>query len=238
MTPEAEQEPAIYFYLALLAYEGRNDASAALDFLSKVPSSNLYYERALRFQVHLLEDLKRYDEAFALVKQGQQLFPDKTEFWVLEARLYESQNQLDTALKLLDEAESKWPEDTTLLYTRGMILERNNRLDEAMQVMEHIITLDPENADALNYVGYTLADAKKDLDRAYVLVHNALVQEPDNGYIIDSLAWVHFRQGKFKEAWESHPTGCGEDRLGPNHMGTLRRHSFGPWAYQRCPESL
>ena len=51
-------------------------------------------------------------------------------------------------------------------------------------------------------MGYTLAEEGRELDRAEVLIKKALEQSPDSGYILDSLAWVYFRQGKIKQAWE------------------------------------
>jgi len=73
---------------------------------------------------------------------------------------------------------------------------------QGLAIMEKIISLDPEHADALNYVGYTLADKKTDLDRALVLIQRALELKPQSGYILDSLAWVLFQRGSLAESWE------------------------------------
>ena len=50
--------------------------------------------------------------------------------------------------------------------------------------------------------GYSLAEQGKDLDRAVLLLEAALKQAPDHAYILDSLAWAHFRRGENAEAWE------------------------------------
>ena len=76
------------------------------------------------------------------------------------------------------------------------------RKREALAVMESIVARNPEDYQALNYVGYSLAEQGKDLDRAVLLLEAALKQAPDHAYILDSLAWAHFRRGENAEAWE------------------------------------
>ena len=66
--------------------------------------------------------------------------------------------------------------------------------------MKAVISLDPKNANALNYLGYTYADLGENLDEAERLIKEALKYKPDDGYIIDSLGWVYFKKGDFKKA--------------------------------------
>jgi Flp pilus assembly protein TadD len=60
--------------------------------------------------------------------------------------------------------------------------------------------LDPKNANALNYLGYTYAEMGIRLDEAEALVREALKYKPDDGYIIDSLGWVYFQRGDYETA--------------------------------------
>ncbi len=202
LIPRGESSPEIFFYLAVLAFDGKKDFDSALKYMERIPESNPYYSRSLRFQSHFLFEMGRIREALDLAVEGRRRFPDERDFWVMEARLRDELGKPEEALELLKEAQSLWEEDTEILYLTGLILDRIGQQEESFQVMETVISLDPEHADALNYVGYSLADQHKDLDRAYVLVQSALKQKPDSGYMIDSLAWVYFRQGKFREAWE------------------------------------
>ena len=66
--------------------------------------------------------------------------------------------------------------------------------------MEKVIALDPKHATALNYLGYTFADRNIRLPEAEKLILRALEVRPDDGYFLDSLAWVHFRRGDFQRA--------------------------------------
>ena len=66
--------------------------------------------------------------------------------------------------------------------------------------MRLVISLEPENAEALNYLGYTYADKGIHLDEAEGLVRKALLIRPEDGYIVDSLGWVYFKQGRYEKA--------------------------------------
>jgi Flp pilus assembly protein TadD len=66
--------------------------------------------------------------------------------------------------------------------------------------LKKVIKINPEHADALNYLGYSYAEKGIHLDEAYSLVKKALALKPDNGYIMDSLGWVYFKSGKYEEA--------------------------------------
>ena len=66
--------------------------------------------------------------------------------------------------------------------------------------MEQLIALHPDNYQALNYVGYTLAEENRDLDRALSLLVKADKLAPGQSYIVDSLAWAYFKAGKMDDA--------------------------------------
>jgi len=203
LTPLAQRPDApdrIHFYLAVLAFEGDNDPQAALEELAMIPPEDPHFERAFRFSISLLIETGQTDKALDMVRKGQAETPDP-DFWFLEARIFEDTGDPDTARSVLEKALKRWPENTDLLYALGIVLDKLGKSDEGIAVMERIIAIDSDHADALNYVGYTLADKKRDLERARVLVSRALELKPDSGYIVDSLAWVMFRQGELDEAW-------------------------------------
>jgi len=198
----ADAPPRTWFYKAVLAFEADRDSQKALGYLSKIPESDEHYLRAVRFRIHLLIDGARFSEARELILHQQKAHPDESEYWLLEASLAQGQNDLAGARDILKKAEARWPKDTDLLYSLGIVLDKLGQREEGLATMERIITLDPEHADALNYVGYVLADESRDLDRAMVLITRALEREPDSGYIIDSLAWLYFRKGELDRAWD------------------------------------
>lgn len=68
--------------------------------------------------------------------------------------------------------------------------------------MQKILSIDPDHADALNYIGYTYAEMGIRLDEALKLIEKALKIKPNSGYIVDSLGWIFFKKGQYDRALE------------------------------------
>jgi len=85
-------------------------------------------------------------------------------------------------------------------YLRGICLERLGRWEEAVADFEYVLKHKPDNADALNYLGYTWVDKGVNLNRAFDMIRKAVELEPKSGAIIDSLGWAHYKLGQFSEA--------------------------------------
>ncbi|MBU1039571.1 MAG: tetratricopeptide repeat protein [Proteobacteria bacterium] len=191
-----------FFYKAVIAQDGENNPVKALQFLDLVPQSDAHYSQALQFRIQLLYSLGRESEAVALMEQGIRLFPGQSRFPLLRAgylmekkRVAEAREVLETALKLR-------PDDEDLLYQYGAALDRMGDRKTALAVMQRIVDKNPEHADALNYIGYTLVEENRDLERALSLIRKADRLKPNNGYIVDSLAWAYYRLGRLEEAWK------------------------------------
>ncbi|WP_176631816.1 tetratricopeptide repeat protein [Desulfolutivibrio sulfoxidireducens] len=194
--------PDMLFYRAVVAYEGEKKPAKALAYLERVPESHAHYDKSLGFRIQLLLETDKSAKALELARQAAERFPDKKEFSLLAAAALEKTGDVRGSAETLARAGEKWPDDPEILYRLGVVLERQNRRDESVAAMEKIIVLDPNHADALNFVGYTLADENRDLARAMELIGRAVAIEPDNPYFLDSLAWAHFRQGEREKAWE------------------------------------
>lgn len=85
-------------------------------------------------------------------------------------------------------------------YLRGICLERLGRWEEAVGEFEFVLKNQPDNADALNYLGYTWVDKGVNLNRAFDMIRKAVELQPKSGAIIDSLGWAHFKLGQYSEA--------------------------------------
>ena len=190
-----------YLYQAMIAFEGRKDPEKALAILGNVQDTDPGYPQALQFRIQLLAELKRHNEALEAAKEGVRRYPGLTRFYVLEAGLLAETRDLGKAREVLEQGLARVPADADLHYRYGLLLREMGDEPGALAAMEAAIAKNPEHAEALNYLGYTLADENRDLDRALVLVQSALRQEPDNGFMIDSLAWVYYRMGRLDEAW-------------------------------------
>lgn len=205
LNPMAQENPIpgdALFFLAVLEYEGRDNPDKALSYLESITAGHQHYERSLIFRIHLLYQKNDKAEAKELCLSAMTLFPKQPEFRIIMAEIHEYEKEYQQALDVLLQATAIWPDNTTILYRLGLIYDRMDHRDQAMIMMEKVISKDPEYADALNYLGYTLAETGGNLERAEVLIESALKVKPDNGYFVDSLAWVYFKQGKNRLAWQ------------------------------------
>ena len=87
-------------------------------------------------------------------------------------------------------------------FTYGSLLERQKLYDDAEKHFRIVLEIDPDDASAMNYLGYMLADRNVKLEEAHQLIQKALDQDPDNGAYLDSLGWVYYRQNKLDQAEE------------------------------------
>ena len=211
-TPGSPEE--VHIYLAALAMDHLNNPSEALRELAAIPAHSPLAERALRWRLQILEDLGRMTEAVSIAKNFAEQNPDKAVFQVIYAQAAGISGDTKTSVAVLREARSRWPEDNNVTYHLASHLDMIKEHDEAMKLMEDVVIAQPRNASALNYVGYTLADAGKDLERAHDLIRRALAEAPEDPHITDSFAWVLYRLGKYPDAWDAI---CKSIALGGDH---------------------
>lgn len=192
----------LYFYHAALLYEGNEDANRALTYLDKVSPQSSEYDKTLRMKVRILYEQKRFPEALSALDELRKLHPTDVEPLLLASELHAELKNFPEAEKAVEEALRQHPDNEGAAFQQAYLQEMQGNRKKAMALMEKFIAQYPDNALALNYVGYNLADSNRELDRAYTLIQRAVELEPDADFILDSLAWVHFRRGELDEAWE------------------------------------
>jgi Flp pilus assembly protein TadD len=122
------------------------------------------------------------------------------ESWLAEARILRETGDRDQAFRLLDEAVQQLPHSIPILYTRALLAAELGWVDAAERDLRVILGQQPENAAALNALGYTLADQTERFDEAEALIRQAYILQPNESSIIDSMGWVAYKQGRFEEA--------------------------------------
>ncbi len=88
------------------------------------------------------------------------------------------------------------------LYFRGICYERTKQWDKAVTDFKKVLEINPDSADALNYLGYTWVDRNENLNEAFEMIRKAVKLEPRSGAIVDSLGWAHYKLGQYSEARE------------------------------------
>lgn len=192
----------LYFYHAALLYESGSDINGALSYLDKVSPQSTEYDKALRMKVRILYEQKRFSDALVTLEDLRRLHPEDVEPLLLMSEMYANRKDFVSAEKAVNEALRLHPDNESAAFQQAYLQEMQGNRRKAMELMEKFTVRYPDNALALNYVGYNLADSNRELDKAYRLIRRAVELEPDTDFILDSLAWVLFRQGKLDEAWE------------------------------------
>jgi tetratricopeptide (TPR) repeat protein len=140
-------------------------------------------------------------EASAHFENERTDHPEQYERLILvEAQLLNERDLSTDLFALLDRSLAENPENIDLLYYRAMAGERFGRIDILERDLNTVLDLDPENADAMNALGYTLADRTDRYDEALQLIQRALALKPNEAAFIDSLGWVQYRLKNYAEA--------------------------------------
>jgi tetratricopeptide (TPR) repeat protein len=103
---------------------------------------------------------------------------------------------LDDAAKIANTDDQK----QQVVFSRGAMLERQKKIEPAEAEFRKLISMNPNHAGALNYLGYMLVDHGMKVEEATQMIQKALEIDPDNGAYLDSLGWALYQQGKFTEA--------------------------------------
>ena len=193
--------PEVFLVLADAAFEQRHDLAAALAWLGRIPDGSAHEPKKRLMAAQLAAEAGDMEKALAMAREGRSRFADVPDFAVLEARLLSREGRKDEALACARAACAQWPDDTELAFLLGSLLAEGGAREEAFGIMEGIIAKDPDSYQALNFVGYTLAEENRDIPRALELLARANRIMPGQFYILDSLAWAHYRAGHADEAW-------------------------------------
>ena len=186
--------------LAVIRYQQQN-LEGAMTLLWTIEQEADHFEDGIYLQVRILMDRQQGTHAIELLNKTLQ----DEEFgspglYSLLASLYMEQKQIEKGYELLDAALIRYPDNATLYFEYGLLREQDGSQQQAIALMEKVLEIDPDHAEALNFLGYTWADNNINLDKALEYVLKAIRLKPGNGYIQDSLGWVYFRMGKFDRA--------------------------------------
>ena len=180
--------------------ESRKNWDKALAYYAKVTNGMPAVEALMR-RASVMAENGQLPAARSLLSQAREQLPP------LAPRLYRAETEIlleananDEALKLLDEAVSDYPEDGDLIYSRSLVHERLGQLPLAEKDLRSLLAENPDDARALNGLGYMLLVNTSRLDEATEMIRRAHALEPDDAAIIDSLGWAEYKRGRTQEA--------------------------------------
>jgi Flp pilus assembly protein TadD len=125
---------------------------------------------------------------------------ERTQLVLAESQILRDAGKHGDAYIVLESALKSQPDNPELLYEGALTAERIGKPDLLESHLKHLLALKPDHPHALNALGYSWADRNIRLTEARDLIARALNLMPEDPFIMDSMGWVLFRQGKLPEA--------------------------------------
>lgn len=189
------------FYLGQLAESARRYAQAR-QWYRQVGGEQHGVEARIRLAVVTAKE----GEVEAARTLLQQLRSENRELavrlYLAEGEVLREAGRTDDQIEILTAALDEYPGNADLLYARALTAEKINRIDWLERDLREILEADPDNAAALNALGYTLTDRTDRHEEALGYIRRALELDPEDPAIIDSMGWVLYRLGRNEEAIE------------------------------------
>lgn len=196
-----EREGEAQYYLGRI-YENRKQYDEAIDWYEQVHVGDYKFDAQLRI-ADMLGISGRTDEALehldAMLK-GSQSTGSLVRIYLAKGELLRAARRYEESMEVFNTALGIVPGNSDLLYSRALVAERLGRIDILEADIKLILKTEPNNAHALNALGFTLADQTDRYEEAYVYLKRAIEINPEDPAIIDSWGWVHYRLGHYEKA--------------------------------------
>jgi tetratricopeptide (TPR) repeat protein len=189
----------VHYYLGTVYTElGENDKAA--EEFKAIPEDNEHYDEA-RLQLAYLSDKNNdYDAAIAYLKQALAKKPNDPEIMGYLVGVYQEKKDYPNAIELAKRMVALEPRNDKYHFTLGALYDEDKQKQLSVSEMHTAIEINPSNAPALNYLGYSYAEEGTNLPEAEKLIKRALVIEPQDGFYVDSLGWVYYQKGEYQKA--------------------------------------
>jgi tetratricopeptide (TPR) repeat protein len=196
LQPENDQAR---LYLGQVA-EQRKQYDEAIQWYSSIESAELHFEAQARLGVALARQGNLEQARAHLRNLSPKTEAQKVQLALAEEQMLRDAKQYTEAFDVLSRVLGELPDNADLLYARALVAEKLNRIEVAEKDLRRILKKDPKNPNALNALGFTLADRTTRYTEALALIEQALAIKPDDPFIMDSLGWAHYRLGNHTEA--------------------------------------
>ena len=197
---EKPEQIGLNYYLAS-ALAGAKQFDQAKDALRNIkPGSQLFVESRL-MAASISQQQKNPQEGLSFIEEGLQIRPDNTQLLTFKSQLLREQGDREGALAIQQQLIKLEPNEDKHKFLFAVYLDELNRKTDAVVVLRALVQSSPNNSSALNYLGYTLVETEgSNLAEAEQLIKRAIAIEPSNGYYIDSLGWLYFKQQRYVDA--------------------------------------
>ncbi|HXZ16168.1 MAG TPA: tetratricopeptide repeat protein, partial [Roseiarcus sp.] len=188
-------------------FEQMKKDDVAIAAYESVPAGSPLHEDAEIQAALVLDNDGRSEEAIKRLEALVEANPHDAEALSALAGVQRSAKKYKEAAAAYDKAiaavgipaRDNW----TLFYFRGICYERAKEWPKAEEDFKKALELFPEQPLVLNYLGYSWVDQGVNLDEAFKMLRRAVELRPNDGYIVDSLGWAHFKLGHYEEATQT-----------------------------------
>lgn len=190
------------YYLGQLA-EHNNDNNAAIEHYERVGENSEFNVPSFMRAAYLYSVAGNYPKALiALQNSNPSTFFDQKQILLTEVDVLIDAKDYEKALEEINQAIAVLPDDVDFLYARSVVYGLLNQPAESEKDLRAIINTEPNNANALNALGFTLANQPARISEAMPLLQKAISINPDNPAFMDSMGWLLYKMGKNKESIE------------------------------------
>ncbi len=200
LLPRYESDRTLF--LLGLAHEKAGQLEAAEAAYQRVEKNTKYFLFARQQWIQLCVRQKKFEQAILLAEALLQYPFVNWEIYPYVASVYADQKQYDRSITLLKTGYQRYPSKTELLFLQGVYEDKKGDQSASIACMEELLQVDPLESRAWNFIGYSLAESGRDLDRAEQYVRRALELKPSDGYYLDSLGWIYYKRQDFAKALE------------------------------------
>ena len=199
---------SVHFFLGQLDEEQKKP-DLALEHFRQVTAGDQYVPARSRAARILLQQ-GQVEQARAMLQAARcSSTAENTQLILAEAQLLREAGRGDESYAFLEVELAKQPDNPELLYETALAAERQDKPQILEKHLRHLLKLKPDHAHALNALGYSLAERNVRLEEAQKLLGRALVLAPEDPFIMDSMGWLLYRQGKLPEALRTLETAYG-----------------------------
>lgn len=185
----------------------QNNLDQAIDSYAQERSGSPYFLQAQLKIAQTQRKQENFDAALTSLEAVLSEFPSNSEALFQYGETFRIKESFKEAIKVYNQIENlyadpdKFPQRyANIFYVRGIAYEQTGKWNAAVKDFERALEFFPDNPYILNYLGYGLADRGENLDKALEMIEMAVSLRPYDGFIRDSLGWVHYREGRYEDA--------------------------------------
>jgi len=213
----------ITYYLGVIYENLKKDQEAEARFQEIKADSNFFKDARLHL-AYLKVRAERKEDAINILQEALDIRPEIGPFYEYLSEIYRDEGKSAAAIEVLKTGIRRSSDKEILYYDLGLAYDHAGQFEECIKAMRQVLKINPQNASALNYIGYSYADRGIHLNEALQFLQKANSLKPEDGFISDSLGWAYFKMGDVEQAFacvlKAYTLSPGEPTI-TEHLGDL-----------------